>query len=387
MTPAEPNSRTAAGARRSLPGRVDGVDAARGIALIGMFVAHLAPGDVPVDAAELIALADERPRLLFALTAGIGLGLLTGATRPAAEPGARWVLRRQIAIRALLLIALGLIVVAVFAPLVFVILDVYGVAFLLMLPLLFLPGRVAVALGAVLLTMTPAIASLAERDPQLVALGDEPYGLLAEWFLVGAYPVIIWVPVMLLGLGLARLDIGSPRVIAGAALAGAVAASVALPLSRALTGPSDLIPGPDLPGWQAPVRASLETIGNTAVCILIVSAAVALTALARPAVRRAVGAVLSPVVAMGSMPLTVYTAHLVIISLAKYRSDSGVITDDSWPLLVWLTIGSMAFAWLWRRFVGRGPLEQAFRLASGRERPGREPGTDAGSDRVDDRAP
>lgn len=387
MSPADPNARTGTGARRPLPGRVDGVDAARGIALIGMFVAHLAPGDVPVDAAELIALADERPRLLFALTAGVGLGLLTGAARPVVEPAARWVLRRQVAIRALLLIALGLIVVAVFAPLVFVILDVYGVAFLLMLPLLFLPGRVAIVLGAVLLMMTPAIAAVAERDPQLVALGDEPYGLLAKWLLVGAYPVIIWVPVMLIGLGLARLDIGAPRVVAGAALGGAVVASVALPLSWALTGPADLVPGPDVPDWHAPVRASLETVGNTAVCVLIVAAAVALTTLARPAVRRFAGAVLSPVVAMGAMPLTVYTGHLIVISLAKYRAESGVVTDDSWPLLVWLTIGSMAFAWLWRRFVGRGPLEQVFRWASGRGRPGISGGADAAASRVDDRTP
>ncbi|HEX6954677.1 MAG TPA: heparan-alpha-glucosaminide N-acetyltransferase domain-containing protein, partial [Agromyces sp.] len=361
------------------PGRVDGVDAARGIALIGMFVAHLAPAAASVDAAELIALADERPRLLFALTAGIGLGLLTGATRPVADRVARWGLRRQIAIRALLLIAIGLIVVAAFAPLVFVILDVYGVAFLVMLPLLFLPGRAAIALGAVLLTMTPAIAAIAERDADIVALGDRPppIGLLVEWFLVGAYPVIIWVPVMLIGLGLARLDVTAPQVVARAALTGALAASVALPLSR-------LLPDASLPAtaadaaWAAPVRASLETVGNTAVGLVVVAAAVALTGLARPVVRRVAAAVLSPVTAMGGMPLTIYTAHLIVISLGKYRSESGVVTDDSWPLLVGSIIGSMLFAWLWRRYVGRGPLETALRWASGRGRAGGGPGAGSG---------
>lgn len=352
-----------------LPGRVDGVDAARGLALIGMFVAHLAPLASTVEANELIALADERPRLLFALTAGIGLGLLTGATRPVAEAVARWTLRRQIAIRALLLIAIGLIVVAVFEPLVFVILDVYGVAFLVTLPLLFLPGRAAVALGGVLLTMTPAIAVLAERDPDISALGDRPppVGQLVDWFLVGAYPVIIWVPVMLIGLGLARLDVVAPRVVAWSALAGTLAASVALPLAR-------MLPDPDLassaPPWAAPLRASLETLGNTAVGLVVVAATVALTALARPGVRRVAGAVLSPVTAMGAMPLTIYTAHLIIISFGKYRTESGAVTDDSWPLLIGLTIGSMVFAWVWRRYLGRGPLEQALRWASGRNRRG-----------------
>ncbi|MGR0220623.1 heparan-alpha-glucosaminide N-acetyltransferase domain-containing protein [Agromyces sp. ZXT2-6] len=377
----------------SLPGRVDGVDAARGLALIGMFVAHLAPPAASVDATELIALADERPRLLFALTAGIGLGLLTGATRPVADTVARWTLRRQIAIRALLLIALGLVVVAVFAPLVLVILDLYGVAFLVMLPLLFLPGRVAVVLGAVLLTMTPAIATIAQRDSEIVALADGTLGLLAKWFLVGAYPVIIWVPVMLIGLGLARLDLASPRVVASTALAGTLAASVALPLSRMLPDPYVSPADPAISAWSAPLRASLETVGNTAVGLVVVAATVALTAFARPVVRRFAGAALSPITAMGAMPLTIYTAHLIVISYGKYRSESGVLTDDSWPLLIGSIIGFMLFAWLWRRYVGRGPLEQAFRWASGREG-GAGSGSGSGEGRadgaaapVDDRTP
>ena len=97
-------SRTAPSTRPGM--RIEGVDAARGIALIGMFVAHVAPAVASVDAAELIALADERPRLLFALTAGIGLGLLSGGVRPADDPRERGALRRQVAIRAVMLVAL-----------------------------------------------------------------------------------------------------------------------------------------------------------------------------------------------------------------------------------------------------------------------------------------
>jgi uncharacterized membrane protein YeiB len=93
----------------------------------------------------------------------------------------------------------------------------------------------------------------------------------------------------------------------------------------------------------------------------------ALTSLARPAVRRVAGAVLSPVVAMGAMPLSIYTIHLVVIALAK-RQEDGVPTDDSWPLVIGLIVGSMAFAWLWRRYLGRGPLERLLRWASGRDR-------------------
>ncbi|WP_165314438.1 DUF418 domain-containing protein [Agromyces protaetiae] len=112
---------------------------------------------------------------------------------------------------------------------------------------------------------------------------------------------------------------------------------------------------------------SLQAFGNVGVCAVIVAVAVLLTGLARPGVRRVAAAVLSPITAMGAMPLTIYTAHLVVLAAAK-REENGFITDDSWPLVIGLIVGSMAFAWCWRRFIGRGPLEELMRIASGRSR-------------------
>lgn len=344
-----------------LPRRVDGVDAARGLALIGMFVAHVSPAVASLEAAELIALADERPRLLFALTAGIGLGLLSGGTRPIAE--GRGELRRQIAIRAVILIALGLLIWLTLNPLVFVILDVYGVAFLVMLPLMFLPPRAALALGIGLLAVTPALAEVGARTEFVAAVRETPLKFLSDWAVGGAYPVIVWVPVMLIGVALARMDLESPRMIGFTALVGAGAASVFLPIAAQLPPPEQVSEA----AWSVPLRASIETLGNVGVCALIVAAMVTLTALARPSVRRAAGTILSPVTAMGSMPLSIYTIHLVVISMA-IREENGVVTDDSWPLLIGLVVGSMAFAWLWRRYLGRGPLERVLRWASGRDR-------------------
>lgn len=349
-----------------LRSRVTGVDAARGLALIGMFVAHVAPAVASAQVADVIAIADERPRLLFALTAGIGLGLLTGATHPATE--GRGTLRRQIAIRAIILIVLGVLVVAFLRPLVFVILDVYGIAFLIMLPLLFIPGWAAIALGAALLAATPAVAALADRDPAFVDAADGTGGFVVDWFFTGAYPVIIWVPVMLIGLGLARADVAARSSVRWYGAAGLAAAVVCMPVGYAM--PENQVLGAD-PGadWMIPLRASLTTLGNVGFCLVVVAVAVALTALAGPAVRRAATTVLSPITAMGAMPLTIYTLHLVVISGAK-RTEDGVITDDSWPLLIGLVVGSMLFAWLWQRFLGRGPLEQLLRWASGRSRAG-----------------
>ncbi|MFF2493287.1 DUF418 domain-containing protein [Agromyces sp. NPDC058064] len=347
---------------RDLPApRVDGIDAARGLALIGMFVAHVAPVAATPEAAELIAIADERPRLLFALTAGFGLGFLTGGVRPVVE--GRGVLRRQLAVRAVILIALGLIIAATLRPLVFIILDVYGVAFLVMLPLLFRPARAALAIGAGLLAVTPGLATAVQYSADVMSAREDGPRLLYDWMLTGAYPVIVWVPVMLIGLGLARLGAADPRVVPRYALTGAVTAAVMLPLTRLLPAEADATASPA----EHAVSASALALGNVGVGLVVVAATVTITALARPAVRRVAGAVLSPVTAMGAMPLTIYTLHLVVISGAK-RVEGGFMTDDSWALTIGLIVGSMAFAWLWQRFLGRGPLERLLRAASGRGR-------------------
>jgi uncharacterized membrane protein len=355
------NARAWQGAAEAVSRRVDGVDAARGLALVGMFVAHVSPEVQDAQAAAFIAIADDRPRLLFALTAGIGLGFISGGVRPI-EQG-RTELRRQIAIRAVLLIALGFLIWSTLHPLVFIILDVYGVAFLIMLAFLFVPPHVALMTGVAALAVTPALAEIGARTAFVEEMRLTPLRFLADWAVGGAYPVIVWVPVMMIGLALARFDLESARVVRLTALLSTVAAAVFLPLSR-------LLPPPELmaeSSWSVPMRASLETLGNVGVSGLVVAAMLTLMSLSRPQVSRSARVVLSPFTAMGSMPLTIYTLHLVVISLFVHVED-GTRTDDSWPLLIGLIVGSMVFALVWRRFVGRGPLEQLLRRASGRDR-------------------
>ncbi|MGW9631951.1 heparan-alpha-glucosaminide N-acetyltransferase domain-containing protein [Agromyces sp. NPDC055520] len=352
--------------------RVDGVDAARGLALIGMFVAHVAPAATSTELTSLIALADERPRLLFALTAGMGLAFISGGVRPIIDGRAG--LRRQIAIRAVILIVLGLAIASTLHPLVYIILDVYGVAFLIMLPLLFLPVRAALVAGIALLAVMPGLAELAAATDPVVDLASGPLGLLVEWAVSGAYPVVVWVPVMLIGLALARLGLGSPRVVTIAAVAGTTVAAVLLPIVALMPGGNAaasvdpaLDPAAEPDPWVSALRTSLEAVGNVGVGVVVVAGMLLLTSFARPRVRRVAGAVLSPITAMGSMPLSVYTLHLLVLA-ASIRVETGIYTDDSVELLVGLVIGSMLFAWLWRRYLGRGPLERLLRWASGRSR-------------------
>ena len=349
----------------SVARRVDGVDAARGLALIGMFVAHVAPAVTSADLVSLIAIANERPRLLFALTAGMGLAFISGGTRPIAD--GRSILRRQVAIRAVILIALGLLIAVTLQPLVFIILDVYGVAFLVMLPLLFIPARAALGLGIALLAIMPGLAELASTTDVVVDLQSGALAIVVDWFVSGAYPVVEWVPVMLIGLALVRFDLSSPRVVTVAALTGAATAAVLLPIVALMPHDVTAASGYEVDPWAAALRTSLEALGNVGVGVVVVAGMLLLTFFARPTVRRGAGAVLSPIIAMGSMPLTIYTLHLVVLA-ASIRVENGYYTDDSFALMLWLIVGSMLFAWVWRRYLGRGPLERMLRWASGRSR-------------------
>ncbi|QAY74705.1 hypothetical protein ET445_16550 [Agromyces protaetiae] len=180
-------------ARAAGRGRVDGVDTARGLALIGMFIAHAAPAATTLVGAELLAIPDERSRLLFALTAGLALGFVSGGTAPIPATGPfggpeRTRLRLQITVRAVILIALGLLIAATLAPLVYIILDEYGVAFLVLLPLLFVPRAVQLVVGAVGVLIAPGLAVLIAATPWVADVQAAGYGLLTEWFFSGPIP-------------------------------------------------------------------------------------------------------------------------------------------------------------------------------------------------------
>jgi Predicted membrane protein len=349
--------------------RIPGIDIARGLALLGMFVSHAAPPVSGGIAATLVEVPDERSRLLFAVTAGLGLGLLIGGIRPPgpAERDARHVLRRQIAIRAVCLLVLGFALQAT-GVLVYVILDEYGIAFLLMLPIVYASARWLLMAGVVLLVVAPgATAALATQ------LG-RPTTPLDEWFVTGAYPVLTWVAVIMIGVGIIRLDLTRRAVVATAGGLGLAAMVTGLGLSITLGGDGiGAEPSADeVPVAVAAVGTSAFTVGNVGFGIALTMLCVALTStvlgLSRRAARR-VAAVLSPIGAAGAMPLSVYTAHLLVLVAVTHETPGGYPTDDGWPVVIGLVVGALTVPLLWRRYLGRGPLEYAIGRLSGRVPP------------------
>lgn len=220
--------------------RLLGVDAARGVALLGMTAVHVTPAlDAAAQPSALHLAFGGVASVLFALLAGVGLALLTGgAAGP--TPERLPALRRQVARRAGILFLLGLLCGALGTP-VAVILCHYGLLFLVVLPFLGLRARALAPLAAGALLLGPVLLFALTAAGQ-AAFGAEaftynarlwvspapwhlldPILLALDLLLTGYYPVLSWAGFVLLGLTLGRLPLDRVRV-AGALAAGGAAA-------------------------------------------------------------------------------------------------------------------------------------------------------------------
>lgn len=360
--------------------RLLGVDAARGVALIGMMSVHIIP-DVGADgtftAAHLIA--GGRSAALFALLAGVGLALATGGRRP--PRGRDWARAALGTVaRALILVLVGL-VLGVLDSGVAVILVYYGLLFLVATVFLPLGPRVLLPLAAVWVVAAPlaghalraSLPSGTYDNPTAESLA-EPVELVRELLLTGYYPVLPWVAYLLAGMGIGRLALGSARVAGALVAAGATLAAAAWWVSTAIldAGAYERIVqagtgGHPIAGGR--VNEGIQSIGlfgttptTTWDWLYVVSphssspfdlahtigtgmAVLGVTLLLARVARWLVW----PLSAIGSMTFTLYTLHVVLLAtLVPGTLDHAVL----------LHVGiALAIAMPWRVFVGRGPLE------------------------------
>lgn len=306
------------------------MDLARGLAVLGMFTAHLGR--------EHHWIFDGRPAALFALLAGVSLGFM--ASRP----------RGRIAARAGLLYVLGAGLMMLGTP-VAVILPSYGVMFALALPFLRArPTALLASAAALLLVMPPMVAMC-----RVAAHGaPEPsYGLpLLTELAVGYYPALSWLAYLLIGLTVFRLGLADVRVQAGLVGGGVLLAAAGYGLGAGLArllDPSAGSVAQALVSVAPHSDSGPELLGNAGVALAVLGLCLLATRLAP------VRAVAWPVAAVGSMSLTVYSLHVVYI--AALGSDA--VWHPASNLNLWLLIaGSLLFATVWRLLLGKGPLER-----------------------------
>ena len=293
---------------------------------------------------------DGRSAVLFATVAGVSLGLMTGAADPP-PPGRRGDARLTVLIRAAVLILLGLALTTFVQPPIAVILDYYGLALLVLLGPLFLPrgALLGLALGVALLG-PPVVAAL---DPLLGAAAvPPPANLVVQWLVTGHYPMLTWLAFLFGGLALARVDLSRRRTAVAAIAVGAVAALLGYG--------AQLLPGITA---EAHSGTTAEVFGSGGVALAIIGTWSLLDSAtgSGETVARGIRFVVAPLAAAGSMPLTLYTAHAIVLAIVRTVEAGDGRWHPTFALFLALVAGSLVFAALWRRLVGSGPLEGVLR--------------------------
>jgi uncharacterized membrane protein YeiB len=382
----------AAPAKAPAKTRLVGVDVTRGVALLGMFLANISAvlndNGTPTIAALTVT---GRAATLFAMVAGISLALITGGRSPV-QGRARRGARAAIAVRGLLIGVIGLTLAYFVAAEPAVILTYYGLSFLLAIPLIGLRPRTLACIAGALIVIGPLLLLGAysiglqpafSSNPTLTAPFTNPAGFLVMLLLTGDFPVVVFMIYIITGLAIGRLDLTSTKVAVRLLAGGAALAVAAWEASWVLLFPlggishlhaaadPGLPPGqvvnsivwdgnPVSSWWWLALRAhdtgtpfdALLTLG---VAMAVLGGMLLLTKLS--IARR----LLRPLALAGTMTLTIYSAHLVIL-------NTNFLSDTDLALYLVLVAGALTFAVIWHRLMGQGPLERVVAMAAGRAR-------------------
>lgn len=208
----------------SSTGRLIGVDLARGLAVFGMYAAHVGPDPSQGGfTGHVMELAHGRASALFAFLAGFSIMLMTGRRIPKTGRAGRQAVAKVV-IRALVLLALGT-ALTMTGTSVEVILAFYGLYFLLVLPLHRLGARTLAIIAAAGALVLPQIlyvvqhALPADGADGIWAWPADADGIVSLLF-TGSYPALTWIPFVIAGMAVARLDLAATAVRVRLALTG-----------------------------------------------------------------------------------------------------------------------------------------------------------------------
>ncbi|KUN00200.1 hypothetical protein AQI95_35360 [Streptomyces yokosukanensis] len=382
-------------------GRLIGIDLARGLAVFGMYSVHVGP-DVSVGGPVgfLLEAARGRSSALFALLAGFSLVIITGRPQPRTGRAGRQAVGRMV-IRALVLMVLGYALTALGTE-VDVILSFYGLLFLAVLPLYRLrAGTLAIVAAAGALVLPQALYAIRASieagtwadtvtawDPLARLSGTDG---IVELLFTGEYPALTWMPFLVAGMAVARLDLGRPGVRSRLAAAGGALALlgyggswVALRMvphalsavaaatdggaassawwSDTVGDPQRAVPAAWLLVAAPHSQTTFSILGNTGVALAVLAGCLTVADRMPRLTRLA-----APVAAVGMMALTAYVLHIVALWFFVALWYVPAIHSDTMSALLVL-FGFMAAATLlatvWTRHFRRGPFEHLVHIAT-----------------------
>lgn len=396
--------------------RILGVDLARGFALIGMFTAHFGLATEPqlMSPGTWSGLVNGRSSILFAILAGVSLAIITGRTNPIA--GQKLLdARFKIIVRAFCIFVLGELLTSLNSYIA-IILQTYAVLFIVAVFLLRVRRRWLITIAFVWAVVGPLLVAVWEPLATALEFGVPMMDILV-W---GSYPVLTWIPYIVIGLAIGRTDLtkranqvlllvfgmivcvigyagvlpfasdlgpddstGFPKFSSGSSIYdeggsakadGKVDPDFAVPCLDAddydqcmndweleFYGDGDYYPNEEgakdqilnnLANWNTTVPHSgtpFEIFGSGGFAVAFLGLCLLVMPLCR--------IILRPIIAMGSMSLTIYVIHVVSFRFLQDSFESfGELAVTPWLLSI---LACAVFATVWMAFFRRGPLEAA----------------------------
>ena len=348
-------------AERSGGSRLLFVDWARGAAYVLMVVAHVAPGDGP---ARILLVSEFLTAPLFAMLIGVGAQLSWSTS---GEHGWRYVLRE--AVRAVLVIALGLLLMRSAASVLIVLVHL-GVLMLLCLPLVRL--RTNVLVGAAILALVLAVAVPSLYRGLIVGHGaattaSEPNVSVTALGLIGGtggYRMTGFLLCAILGM----LTIRVLRNMSAAEWwRGALASAAAFAVMLALLVVPNLLGLYEVHAYDGTPSEQIG-VATGALGILLTMWTLQASPLGRALPSRVAQLLAAP----GQAALTLYALQILVLHV--YQVNNPLIRDDHWWMLALLVVLGVGFAMAWQAVLeslarripsarrwGRSPLEGLIR--------------------------
>lgn len=333
--------------------RIDGLDVARAIAVLGMVAAHIGDEGTRGSNAEgwgWLWISHGFPSSLFAVLAGVSMTLMLTrrGSVPVAQVSAEQLTRTRVrvAVRGGLLVVMG-VALMLLDTFVAIVLTNLGLAFLIAVPVLAWRRRVLAPLIALL-----AIAGGWIAQELAAAVDAEPSRPLPVFDALWSYryPLLVWLAYVLLGLVVGRLALRRDETAAWLVLAGVGLIAAARAAAWALEDAARATPW-----WLSTEGHSyspVEVVQNMGVAIVVVGVCLWIT--------RRVPRLLWPLRAAGSMALTVYVLQILVIALV----GNEMILEPSNAAFVATCAGLVAFACAWRAWLSQGPLERMLTVTS-----------------------
>ncbi len=356
--------------------RIYGIDVARALALIGMMAAHFgASKNFGASFWDSVgAVTHGRSAILFAVLAGVSIALVTGRTTPVA--GETLVqARMKLVLRALFILFIGS-GLAAYGSGIDVILPTYALLFVIAVFFLRARRRTLVwwAVGcatigsALSVVLTPLVYNSTLPIPFPWMIASDNYKLLP------------WISLVLAGMALGRTDLTSLSNILKIGGLGVLLAVVAYGSTVQVPFADSSYPAVDREFglvWQdgqyvdmtevsywGQVRGGFagfdqadphsgtpaEILGGIGVAMVVIALCLLVT--------RRFAFVFYPLTAFGSMPLTIYTVHVLTFKPLWNWGESFQLKY----FLLSVVIGAV-FAMLWKLRFKRGPIEAVMYIA------------------------